>query len=81
MLLTSVSVRLKYNLAGETIDSSTLLVKYFRNVHVQELPVAAGGKAPQTDVIVDCSIIVPARGPLPHPMGPLGPPATDSVQS
>ena len=61
MLLTSVSVRLEYTLAG------ALLVKYFHIVDVQELLVAAGGKTRQTDVIVDCNIICTGSGSPPIP--------------
>ena len=72
----SASVRLKYNLAGETIDSNTLLVKYFHIVHIQELHVAAGGETPQTDAFVDCSIICTGSGSPPIPNGTLGQRAT-----
>ena len=41
----SVSDRLKYNLARNTIDPSSLLVKRLHIAHVRELLVAAGGKA------------------------------------
>ena len=41
----SISDMLKYNLAGDTVDPSTLLVKHLHIAHVQELLVAASGKA------------------------------------
>ena len=63
----SVSGRLKYNLAGETIDPSTLLVKNFHIAHVHEHLVA--GEAPQTDVIVDRNIICTGSGSPPIPYG------------
>ena len=48
------------------------LVKHFHIAPVHELLVAAGGKAPSTDVIVDRNIVCTCSGPPPIPNGTLG---------
>ena len=72
ILLSDILLELQDVSSVPLVLQDMLIVKHFHIAHVHELLVAAGGKAPWTDVIVDRKIICTGSGSPPIPNGTPG---------